>query len=767
MAKRGRGKIYDRFSKPVLEVVVFAKAASIDANVDCIYPESFIIGMLTTGDNEVSSALMSMGVDLDVCLKTFKTKLVKRVKQNESSTPNFDTLGIAKQVNDASKVADKIATEVGSEYIILGHLFLGFIEVSRDIRSVFEKQNIEIEDLIKTFKKKSKVQAEGSPSPRKKGKIKALESFCVNMTEQARNNELDPIIAREKEIESAITILCRRSKNNPMLLGEPGVGKTAIVEGLSQRVVSNTVPKQLRGFEVYSLSLSSLVAGTKYRGEFEERIEALVQEIKKVKNCILFIDEIHTIVGAGSAAGGALDASNILKPFLARSELRCIGATTLEDFKKYFQKDGALSRRFQKITVEEPTKEQALQIVGGVKERLEQYHNCELSQESLESSVELSGRYLTNRNFPDKALDCIDMACAKKAWDKNDKKKPVIGREDVALVISEQCGIPLEVILWDDYEKVARIEEKMKARVIGQDYAVETVCGVLKNAYSGIRNPNKPIGVFVFGGQTGTGKTYMSQELAEAVCGDKAAIIRLDMSEFAEEHTVSKLIGSPPGYVGFQETDSFLDKVSRKLYSIILLDEMEKAHPNVMRLFLQVMSDGHMSNAIGTKVNFKNVMLIMTGNFGMNEDAKKLLGFADEEKKSVVDQEQSRLVKYCKEKYGEEFVNRVDEFIPFAPLNDESLVDIAKIQVGELSERVSHRNCKLRFDKSIYDELVRLSHEEYGKNATILRRLITKKLEPCISDALLSLPNTGFYFITISCSNGEFKHWRRKSQRKS
>jgi ATP-dependent Clp protease ATP-binding subunit ClpA len=560
-------------------------------------------------------------------------------------------------------------------------------------------------------------------------------------------------LARDKEIESSITILCRRGKNNPILIGDPGVGKTAIVEGISQRIVGGTIPKQLIGCKLYSLNLSSLVAGTKYRGEFEERIHALIKEIQNCTNCILFIDEIHTLVGAGSASGGSLDASNILKPFLARSDLRCIGATTLDDFKKYFQKDGALERRFQQVMVEEPTKDQMHQILVGIKYKFEEYHGCIITDDAIDSVINLCSRYLPDRNFPDKAIDVVDTCCAKHAWD-NDKQKPTITGKEIAKVIGEMCQIPIEVILWDDNERIKKIEETLSTRVIGQKYAIDTVCKVLKNAYSGIRNPIKPIGSFVFGGKSGTGKTHMAKELAKAVFGKDSSFIKLDMTEFSEKHSVSKLVGSPPGYVGFQDTDLFIDKIKRKPYCIVLLDELEKAHPDVIKLFLQVMSDGEMTDASGNKADFKNVVLVMTGNFGTGAgDGKTSLGFSETVNKDPFVDAQNKLISYCKEQYGEEFINRVDEFVPFMPLSDQDLKLIIKMRMDEIETRLSSRGFKMEFTESIYDLLLKLSKEEYGSNATVLNRLIAKKIEPCISDALVRCGDGCVMYVSVENDN--------------
>jgi len=757
-------KTYEKFDQTVNQVIIYAQAASIEAKVDCIYPESLMVGILTTGANEVSSVLVELNIDLDKCLKNLKKILLSKKIYNEiQGEINYDDLKISKQVLEVCKHANKIRTEIArADSIGVHHIFIALLYESDCIRDLFDKEGITVEKFVGSLRVKKPVEA-GDESSDKHNKSSALSSYCINVTQLAKENKLDPILAREKEIESMITILCRRTKNNPILLGEPGVGKTAVVEGLSQRIISGTVPRQLLGCKVYSLSLSSLVAGTKYRGEFEERVQALVKEIQNSTDCILFIDEIHSLVGAGSAAGSALDASNILKPFLARNDLRCIGATTLDDYKKYFGKDGALARRFQQVMIEEPSLEQMKQIMSGIKPKYEEYHKCIITGDAIDAIIHLSDRYLKDKNFPDKALDCLDLACAKHAW-KTDGEKPTILVKDIAIVISEQCGIPIEVILWDDHERISKIEKLLLSRVVGQKNAIDILCKVLKNAYSGVRNPDRPIGSFVFGGQSGTGKTYMAKELAKAVFGKESSFIRLDMTEFSEPHSVSKLIGSPPGYVGFKEVDIFIDKIRRKPYCLILLDELEKANPDVLKLFLQVMSDGTMTDASGNKANFKNTVLIMTGNFGMDEKAKESLGFSEQKKQDPFCECQNRLIEYCKERYGSEFINRIDEFVPFMPLQDDDLREIIKIRLEEVISRISNRNCRLLFHEDVYNLLIKMSKNEHGKNATVLNRIITKKIEPCVSDALMSL-GKDFYSIMIVAKNDDFSYETKKEEK--
>jgi len=770
-------KLFDKFHRSVMPIIIYAKASSIDAGVDCIYPESFVIGILTTGANEVTSVLVEMDIRLEQCLKELKSELADKKSNNETNgLPSIENVRISKQVVDACRMSNKVRIEDGAEEITILHLFLALLRSSKVISSIFEKNGMELSEFQEMMASVDKrlVTSDGNENRSvKKKSTSALSAFCIDLTEQAATNQLDPILAREKEIQSAITILCRRSKNNPIFLGEPGVGKTAIVEGIAQRIVSGTVPKPLLKCRLYSLSLSSLVAGTKYRGDFEERIQALIREIRKEKNCILFIDEIHTLIGAGAGGGGALDASNILKPFLARNELRCIGATTLDDFKKYFKSDGALTRRFQQILVEEPTIDQMHQIIQGIKYRYEEYHNCTISDDAVDAIINLINRYLPDKYFPDKAIDCMDMVCAKNAWESGDPsatgknitmRNKVITAKDVALIVSDQCQIPIEVIMWDDNERIKQIEENLSKRVLGQKYAIDTVCRVLKNAYSGIRNPNKPIGSFVFGGQSGTGKTHMAKELAQVVFGRESALVRLDMTEFSESHSVSKLVGSPPGYVGFKETDAFIDQVKRKPYCIILMDEFEKAHPDVIKLFLQVMSDGIMTDAMGNKADFKNVILIMTGNFGLNDSKEISMGFDTKKDQTVAKKESNRLIEYCRDQYGAEFINRVDEFVPFVSLDDDSLTFIAHMRTDELCERLSNRKRNLVFSDKTYSRLIEMTKEQHGKNATMLNRLISKEIEPCISDALMSIPSSdiGFYTITIDTKADGFGFRKRK-----
>lgn len=744
MAEKSLLKIYEKFDHEVKLMMIHAKAASLNAEVDCLYPESFIVGILNTGGNSVNVILTNV-VNLGKCLKIFKQKLGERKNKKvvifEEST-SYDNMKKSKQLTEILFYADKASEEDKNSkgQINLKHIFLATLNLCPDIRGIFEKEGLNCNSVVKqvisqkSAPRKQSTKKENEEEEQQEVKPhETLEKYCTNMTELAAQNKYDPIIAREDEIESAITVLCRRNKSNPVLVGFPGTGKTAICEGICQRIVSKTVPKKLQNCRIYALNLGALVAGTKYRGEFEARIQSLIKVLTENPDYILFIDEIHTIIGTGASAG-ANDASNMLKPALAKN-LKCIGATTISEYKKYFSGEGALERRFEKIDVEEPTKDQVRKILVGIKPRMEEYHKCKIEDAAIEATINLTARYLPAKHFPDKAIDCIDTACAKFAWKENGNDNSITAN-DIANVVSKQCQVPIDVILWTNAEKIRNIEQTLFSRVIGEDHAVKSICRTLKNAYSGVRNPSKPIGIFVFGGPTGTGKTYIAKELAKILFNSESSFIRIDMTEFSEPHSVSKIIGSPPGYVGHNEGDVIADKIRRKPYCVLLLDEIEKAHPDVMKLFLQVMADGTFTDAVGNKINCNNILLVMTGNFGMNEKGKGSLGFGVKGSTSDVEKEQTRLIDFCKTSYGVEFVNRVDEFIPFLNLDGDSMLKIIKLRLNEFLERISDKNMNIVFSDGAVDELLKRSKEEHGMNATIINRLISKYIEPVVADAL-------------------------------
>lgn len=761
-------KMYDRFSSDVLHMIIFAKAASIDAHVDCILPESFLIGTLLTGENNVTVTLHKHGVDLDKCVKRFKRRLSSRQKENEKedSGVTFDELKVSKEVFEICKRADEISKSNGHKIVGLGHLFIAIMELHLDLRQVLTRECKDFKGCLTEILENKSHQNVSTPQKTVKNKKDTIiDQFCINMTEMANNGEFDPIISRDKEIEEAITILCRRTKSNPILIGEPGTGKTAIIEGISQRIISNAVPKKLRGCKIYSLNMSGMVAGTKYRGEFEKRIQDLIKAVEEDPECILFIDEIHTIVGAGGA-GSSMDAANILKPALAR-RLRCIGATTHQEYKKHFVDDGALSRRFEVVNVDEPSDEDVKKIMMGIKSRYEKFHECIISIDAIDAIIDLTKRYRPTKFFPDKAIDCMDTACANNAWRESDGGElTVINSHDIAKVISKQCQVPLEVIMWDKHERIKKTEEFLKERVIGQEDAVKNVCRVLRNAYSGVRNPDRPIGVLVFGGQSGTGKTYTSKQLSQAIFGSDKSLIKIDMSEYSEEHSISKIIGSPPGYVGFKDVDVVVDKIKRRPYCILLLDEIEKAHPKVIKLFLQVMSEGTITSAVGEKIDCKNIFFIMTGNFGMNVSKTSSIGFS-EKSKNAIDAERVKLIDFCKKSYGEEFVNRVDAFVPFVELTEKDLTKIVDMRLSEFAERINHKFIKISIDNGVSDIIVKNHNSEHGMNAMSLDRIISKKIQPLVADMILEINDIDSYSYTlIVCVDKNDEIFIKKKKRK-
>jgi ATP-dependent Clp protease ATP-binding subunit ClpA len=768
-------KMYDRFSSDVLHMIVFAKAASIDAHVDALYPESFLIGTLLTGENVVTMSLHEHGVDLDKCVKRFKRRLQNRQKENENgedgdSGVTYDEVNISKEIVEVCKRANEMSLKNNHKIVGLGHLFIAIMELHIDLRQIVSRECSNFKDCLSEIlnNKYHKTTTAPQKKAKRKNKDSIIDQYCVDMTEMANNGEFDPIISRDAEIEEAITILCRRTKSNPILVGEAGVGKTAIVEGISQRIISNAVPKKLRGCRIYSLNMSGMVAGTKYRGDFEKRIQDLIKAVEEDPECILFIDEIHTIVGAGGA-GSAMDAANILKPALAR-RLKCIGATTHQEYKKHFLEDGALSRRFGVVNVDEPSEEDVKKIMMGIKERFEQYHECVISNDAIDSIIELTKRYRPTKHFPDKAIDCMDTACAKYAWteETEDGHLPVINSDDIARVISKQCQVPLEVIQWDTNERIHKTEEFLKGRVVGQEEAVSSVCRVLRNAYSGVRNPDRPIGGLVFGGQSGTGKTYLSKMLSQAIFGSDKSLIKIDMSEYSEEHSISKIIGSPPGYVGFKDVDVVVDKIKRRPYCILLLDEIEKANPKVMKLFLQVMQDGVITSAMGEKIDCKNIFFIMTGNFGMNDSKTSSIGFS-EKGKSAIDNERERLIDFCQKAYGKEFANRVDAFVPFIELSDQDLVKIADMRLSEFTERVNHKNIKVNVSKKVAPVIVGSQSENHGMNAMAINRAISKKVQPLVADAILELEDldSSNYTLTVDANKGGELSIKKRKRKKT
>lgn len=671
----------------------------------------------------------------------------------------------------------------GVAYTILNSLNVNFDKIKQDILNALSGNTNNPQGNVEENKRKKKVSTP------------ALDQYGRDLTEMAREGKLDPVVGRDEETQRLLEILCRRIKNNPCLIGDPGVGKTAVVEGLAQKIVEGNIPEILKEKRVVSLDISSMIAGAKYRGEFEDRLKKLMEEIKESGNVILFIDEMHTIVGAGGAEG-AIDASNILKPALARGEIQCIGATTIDEYRKYVEKDLALERRFQPVNVGEPSKEETLLILKGLRDKYEAHHRVKITDEALVAAVNLSDRYITDRYMPDKAIDLIDEAAAKvrienltappdlkeieelidktvkekedaitvqdfeKAANLRDNEKELkeklenlkkdwstqtsvqthtVDESKIAAVVSKWTKVPVEKLTEKEADKLLKLEEILHNRVIGQREAVKSVAKAVRRARVGLKDPNRPIGSFIFLGPTGVGKTELSKALAEAMFGDENSIIRIDMSEYMEKFAVSRLIGSPPGYVGYDEGGQLTEAVRRKPYSVILLDEIEKAHPDVFNILLQILEDGRLTDSKGKTVNFKNTIIIMTSNIGAHMLKKqKTLGFAIDSDKAETEYEKMKenIMEELKRSFRPEFLNRIDDTIVFHSLVENDLIDIVNLMLESIKERVEQQEIHLEFDEGSKRALIKEGTDlAYG--ARPLRRVITKKVEDKLAEELL------------------------------
>lgn len=708
-------------------------------------------------------------------------------------------------------------------YINPEHILLALLDDTEGVAyTIFSALKLDLK-LIKTevsnylYEKEVEDLRTEDKNKKKSVKTPLLNQYGRNLTIMAKEGKLDPVIGRENENKRILEILCRRIKNNPCLIGEPGVGKTAVIEGLAQRIVNGNVPEILKDKTLISLDLTSMVAGAKYRGEFEDRLKKVMDEIKNSQNVIIFIDEIHTIVGAGGAEG-AIDASNILKPALARGEIKCIGATTIDEYRKHIEKDSALERRFQPVRVEEPSKEETLSILKGLRERYESHHMVKIEDEALEAAVELSDRYITDRYMPDKAIDLIDEASAKvrienlisppdirdlqlrientskekeeaiknqsfeKAaylrdeekelkdkldtlrmdWTSNECSNYIVSREQVAKVVSSWAKIPLEKLTEQESEKLLKLEDTLHKRVIGQKEAVMAVARAVRRARVGLKDPNRPIGTFIFCGPTGVGKTELSNALAEAMFGDKKNLIRIDMSEYMEKHSVARLIGAPPGYIGHDEGGQLTEAVRRNPYSVILLDEIEKAHPDVFNILLQIMEDGRLTDSKGKVINFKNTIVIMTSNVGAHDIKKQnTLGFSasntlddseyEKMKKNIMDE--------IKKQFKPEFINRIDDIIVFHKLKDSDILKIVNLMLNNTIDKLKERKITLNLNEESKKFLVNKGVDiNYG--ARPLRRIITKELEDKLSEEMLKGCIKGGDNLEVYCNGEElyFKH---------
>ena len=793
-----------KFTSRAKKAIELANDAAIELGHRYVGTEHLLYGLVKEGNGVASKVLENQGVTpekvIDITIELLGKDAVGE-----------DTLGFTPRIKRVIENAFIEARKLGYDYIGTEHLLIGILREGDSVATrILIGLNVSIQklygEIIRVINEGEDFKSE-SDSQSRNGKIGSynqtptLNQFGEDLTEKAREGKLDPVIGRKEEIERVVQILSRRTKNNPCLIGEPGVGKTAVVEGLAQKIISGDIPEILKDKRIVTVDISSMVAGAKYRGDFEERIKKALNEVKKVGDVILFIDEIHTIVGAGSAEG-AIDAANILKPLLARGEIQLVGATTLDEYRKFIEKDSALERRFSPVTVNEPTEKDTILILKGVRDKYEAHHNVKITDEAIEAAVKLSERYINDRYLPDKAIDLIDEAASRarlktyvepdslkqleeeisninkdkeeavrtqkfekaaafrdkekelklkyekeqNKWkNKNNKSVTDITEENIAEVISNWTGIPAKKITEDENVRLKNLENNLHERVIGQEEAVSAVSKAIRRGRVGLKDPKRPIGSFLFLGPTGVGKTELSKALAESLFGDENAMIRIDMSEYMEPHSVSKLIGSPPGYVGFDDGGQLTEKVRRKPYSVILFDEIEKAHPDVMNMLLQILEDGRLTDSQGRTVNFKNTVIIMTSNIGARLITdKKSLGFVKEdakendEKKNKKEYEETKkeVMEALKKELRPEFINRIDEIIVFHKLTDKEIDKIIDLMLKEVVNRLKEQKINIELDKSV-KKLIADKGIDKNFGARPLRRTIQNILEDTLAEEIL------------------------------
>ena len=788
-----------RFTDDAQRVLSFAQEAALELGHDYVGTEHVLIGLIKVKNGVAAKALNELGLSAETIIEDVEEHIGRGNKKASS-------VYMTPRVKHVLELAVEVANHMNHNYVGTEHILLGLLSDGGGVAvGLLRNHNIRASDIVEVIRDilgSSGRTSHNSEDNKDSSSLGDLADFGTDLNESAKQGKIDPVIGRDKEISRVIQILSRRTKNNPVLIGEPGVGKTAIAEGLAQRIVNGNVPEILRNKRIISLSISSMLAGAKYRGEFEERLKKAIDEVQKHEDMIIFIDEIHTLVGAG-ATEGAMDAANILKPALARGEFQVIGATTLDEYKKHIEKDAALERRFQPVLVGEPSEEDALEILRGLRDRYEAFHKAKITDEALEAAVSLSSRYITDRFLPDKAIDVVDEAASKvrmkvfsaapdvkaleiqladvkkekeaavtaqefekaaemrdeeKRIEKeiNDKKnaakensdaKLVVTDEDIASVVAQWTGIPVSKIAQEESESLLHLEEELHKRVIGQDEAVVAVSKAVRRARAGLKDPKRPIGSFLFLGPTGVGKTELARALAVALFGDETAMIRLDMSEYMEKHTVSRLVGAPPGYVGYEEGGQLTDAVRRKPYSVILLDEVEKAHADFFNILLQVLDDGRLTDSQGRTVDFRNTVIIMTSNLGANALRKSSpeLGFLaakksdsasdaynevnfKEAKKSVMDA--------VKRHFRPEFLNRIDEMIVFHALTSNDLKQIVTILMDTVVKRLGDMGLSLEISPAAMDMLVK-EGADFSMGARPLKRAIQRLIEDPISDLIL------------------------------
>lgn len=823
--------MFDKFTNRAKQVIKLAKKEAQRLNHNYLGTEHVLLGLLKLGQGIAVNVLRNMNLDYEAIRAE-----VERIVGFGPEIQVYGDPALTGKVKKVFEFANEEASNLNHNYVGTEHLLLALLRQTDGVAAqVLENLNINLKEVRKEVLKEletfnlqlppmgptpsmgtspnnpSRPQADrGASAQAANDKMPALRAYGHDLTEMCREGKMDPVIGRRDEVERLILILCRRRKNNPVLIGEAGVGKTAIVEGLAQAIVRGDVPDNLRKKKLISLDLTLMIAGTKYRGQFEERIKAVMDEIKKNGNILLFIDEIHTIVGAG-AAEGAIDASNILKPSLSRGELQCIGATTLDEYRKHIEKDPALERRLQKIIVQPPSIEESVQILTGLKTKYEEHHKCVYTEAAVKAAVYQSERYISGRFLPDKAIDLLDEAGAKarismmhqpshlsqletqieearvakeeaigrqeyeKAaklrdtektlredlqknraeWESHkDEHQPIVDEEDIAQIVARQTGIPVTRLTEGETEKVLKMEESLKEKVIGQDNALSTVCRAIRRSRADIKDPNRPIGAFLFLGPTGVGKTHLARLLASHMFGGEDALIQVDMSEYMEKFAISRMTGSPPGYVGYEEGGQLTEQVRRRPYCVVLFDEVEKAHPDVMNLLLQILEEGRLTDSVGRKIDFRNTIIIMTSNLGADLIRKSTeVGFGAKESAIDYNVMQEKIESSVKKHFKPEFINRLDGLVIFRTLDKPSLRQVVDLEFKKLKNRLSRKKIEVAIDDSARDYLVEKGYApEMG--ARPLRRVIEQYLEDPLAEKLLQQPNLEKKFI-VSAKDGK------------
>jgi ATP-dependent Clp protease ATP-binding subunit ClpC len=812
----------NNFTPRAQQVLALARKEADRFNHNFVGTEHLLLGLIKLGQGVAVNVLQKMGLDLE----TVRMEVEKQV----GTGPDQKMIGnipYTPRVKKVLALAAKEAKNLNHTYVGTEHILLGLLREGDGVAArVLKNLDVDIEqtrqEILKELDPNFTAQEEGAEpaaagggegKPEKKGEVKtpALKAFGRDLTEIARKGEMDPVIGRANEIERVIQILCRRTKNNPVLLGEAGVGKTAIVEGLAQEISKGNVPEILREKRVITLDLALMVAGTKYRGQFEERIKAVMDEIRRAKNIILFIDELHTIVGAGSAEG-TMDASNIIKPALSRGEMQCIGATTLTEYRKYIEKDAALERRFQSVKVEAPSIDEAIQILKGLRGKYEEHHKAEITDPAVEAAVKLSDRYITDRFLPDKAIDLMDEAGSRArigamtrppeikaleadmevikgkkekaireqdfegaasmrdkekqtkekiesvmaAWKSSREEKRVkVDEEDILHVVAKWTGVPVKRMEQGEAARLINMEEEMTHKVIGQKEAVAAISRALRRSRADLKDPKRPIGTFALLGPTGVGKTLLAKSLAESMFGDSKALIQLDMSEYMERHNASRMIGSPPGYIGYEEGGQLTEQVRRKPYSVVLFDEIEKAHPDVMNMLLQILEEGKLTDNVGRVVNFRNTIILMTSNVGAETIKKQsTMGFSPITDESTYEKMREKILEEAKRQFRPEFLNRLDDIIVFRSLTKPDLIEILNLEVTKVLERLKGKNLNLELDAQAKDFLVEKGYDPtYG--ARPMRRSVERYLEDPLAEELLKGTVREGEIVTVTAEEGK------------